>query len=110
MPKQKKEPGSLNGWQQIAAFLGQPISVAQGWAKSGMPVNHVGRRVQASPDQPNRWLVLTRAMLGRHCRTLFIVGKWKVYVSTNGSIAGVGLVGTSALSTEPRKLARGKTR
>jgi len=31
-------------------------------------------------------------------------------VSTNGSIAGVGLVGTSALSTEPRKLARGKTR
>jgi len=56
MPKQKKEPGSLNGWQQIAAFLGQPISVAQRWAKSGMPVIHEGRRVQSSPEELNRWL------------------------------------------------------
>jgi hypothetical protein len=56
MPKQKKEPGSLNGWQEIAAFLGQPTSVAQRWAKSGMPVTHVGRRVHASPDELNRWL------------------------------------------------------
>jgi hypothetical protein len=29
MPKQKKESGSLSGWQKIAAFLGQPLSVAQ---------------------------------------------------------------------------------
>jgi hypothetical protein len=57
MPKQKKESGSLNGWQQIADFLGQPISVAQRWAKSGMPVTHEGRRVHASPDELNRWLV-----------------------------------------------------
>jgi phage terminase Nu1 subunit (DNA packaging protein) len=56
MPKQKKESGSLNGWQQIADFLGQPTSVAQRWAKSGMPVTHVGRRVQALPDELNRWL------------------------------------------------------
>ncbi len=57
MPKQKKESGSLNGWQEIAEFLGQPTSVAQRWAKSGMPVTHVGRRVLASPDELNRWLV-----------------------------------------------------
>jgi phage terminase Nu1 subunit (DNA packaging protein) len=58
MPKQKREsePKLLKGWQQIARFLGQPVSVAQRWAKSGMPVTHEGRRVQASPDELNRWL------------------------------------------------------
>jgi hypothetical protein len=57
MPRQKKESGPLKGWQQIADFLGQPSSVAQRWAKSGMPVTHEGRRVHASPDELNRWLV-----------------------------------------------------
>jgi len=57
MPKQKKEYGSLNSRQQIADFLGQPTSVVQRWAKSGMPITHEGRRVQASPDELNRWLV-----------------------------------------------------
>lgn len=56
MPKPKKESGPLKGWQQIATFLGLPISAAQRWAKSGMPVAHVGRRVQASPEELNRWL------------------------------------------------------
>ena len=60
MPKVPKtrenEAGSLTGWQQIASFLGQPISVAQRWAKSGMPVTREGRRVQASPEELNRWL------------------------------------------------------
>jgi hypothetical protein len=42
MPKQKKESLVLNGWQQIADFLGQPISVAQRWAKAGMPITEVG--------------------------------------------------------------------
>ena len=51
-----KQRESLNGWQQIAEFLGQPISVAERWAKSGMPVTHDGRRVQASPEELNRWL------------------------------------------------------
>jgi hypothetical protein len=27
-----KQPESLNGWQKIADFLGQPISVAERWA------------------------------------------------------------------------------
>jgi hypothetical protein len=57
MPKQKKESFSLSGWHEIADFLGQPTSGAQRWAKSGMPVTREGRRVQASADELNRWLV-----------------------------------------------------
>ncbi len=56
MAKPKSEPEPLKGWQQIAEFLGQPISVSQRWAKSGMPISRVGRRVQASPTELNRWL------------------------------------------------------
>jgi hypothetical protein len=56
MPKQKKESVSLKGWQQIATFLGQPLSVAQRWAKSGMPVTREGRNVYALPEELNRWL------------------------------------------------------
>ena len=56
MPKPKKETELLKGWQQIATFLGLPVTAAQRWAKSGMPVTHVGRRVQASPEELNRWL------------------------------------------------------
>ena len=55
MPKPKKE-SPLKGWQQIGTFLGLPVSAAQRWAKSGMPVTHLGRRVQASPEELNRWL------------------------------------------------------
>lgn len=54
--KSAKEIASLSGWKEIATFLGQPLSVAQRWAKSGMPVSHKGRRVEASPDELNRWL------------------------------------------------------
>jgi hypothetical protein len=56
MAKRELESGSLNGWQQIAEFLGLPVSAAQRWAKSGMPVTREGRRVQASPDELNQWL------------------------------------------------------
>ena|ERR1700676_4382709 len=56
MAKRKTEPERLKGWQQISRFLGQPISVAERWAKSGMPVTHEGRRVYASPDDLTRWL------------------------------------------------------
>jgi hypothetical protein len=60
MPKppktRKNESGSLKGWQQIATFLGQPLSVAQRWAKSGMPVAREGRNVYASPEELNHWL------------------------------------------------------
>jgi hypothetical protein len=56
MPKSNTQSGVLVGWQEVARFLGQPISVAERWANSGMPVIHEGRRVQASPDELNRWL------------------------------------------------------
>jgi hypothetical protein len=56
MLKQKKQSAFLLGWKQIADFLSQPISVAERWAKSGMPVTRDGRRVQASPEELNRWL------------------------------------------------------
>ncbi len=54
--KPKTQLDTLKGWQQIAIFLGLPISAAEPWAKSGMPVTRIGRRVQASPEEPNRWL------------------------------------------------------
>jgi hypothetical protein len=59
MPKQSKRnegSTSLKGWQEIASFLGQTTSVAQRWAKTGMPVAREGRRVQASPGDLTRWL------------------------------------------------------
>jgi hypothetical protein len=56
MPEKKVGSEPLKGWQQIAEFLGQPVSVAHRWAKSGMPVSHEGRRVRASGDDLNRWL------------------------------------------------------
>lgn len=56
MAEDKTATGLLDGWKEIGGFLGQPLSVAQRWARSGMPVVHVGRRVQASRDELNRWL------------------------------------------------------
>ncbi len=59
MPKPKKpqhQPDALKGWQEIAAFLGQPVSVAQRWADSGMPVEKRGRYVYSSRKELNRWL------------------------------------------------------
>ena len=59
MVKNKKaeaEPDVLKGWHQIAAFLGQPVSVAQRWATEGMPVRKRGRYVQSSRQRLNGWL------------------------------------------------------
>jgi hypothetical protein len=55
-PKTKSPPTSLKGWQQIASFLGQPVKVAQRWAKGGMPIVRVGRSITASPADLNSWL------------------------------------------------------
>jgi hypothetical protein len=46
----------LRGWQRIAAFLGQPVTLAQRWAKSGMPVRREGRYVTAKPEDLTGWL------------------------------------------------------
>jgi hypothetical protein len=59
MSKQKSaepEPDILKSWQQIAAFLGQTVSVAQRWAGEGMPVRRQGRYVESSREELNRWL------------------------------------------------------
>jgi|SRR5215471_9724474 len=59
MPKRNKpetQSDLLKSWQQIAAFLGQPVSVAQRWATDGMPVRKQGRYVETSREELNRWL------------------------------------------------------
>ena len=50
------ESNLLKGWKQIAEFLGQPVSVAQRWATTGMPVSRQGRFVVANPEALNQWL------------------------------------------------------
>ena len=52
----KTQPDTLKGWQQIAAFLGEPTSVVQRWASEGMPVRRQGRYVETTPDELNAWL------------------------------------------------------
>jgi len=49
-------PDELKGWQQIAAFLGEPTSVVQRWASEGMPVRRQGRFVSTSPQELNDWM------------------------------------------------------
>ena len=49
-------PDELKGWQQIAAFLGEPTSVVQRWASEGMPVRRQGRTVSTSPQELNDWM------------------------------------------------------
>jgi hypothetical protein len=51
-----KPPATLKGWQQIADFLGEPLSVVQRWGKRGMPIARQGRIVTAPPDALNEWL------------------------------------------------------
>jgi hypothetical protein len=52
----KSQPELLKGWQQIAAFLGEPSSVVQRWAADGMPVRKQGRYVETTPEELNAWL------------------------------------------------------
>ena len=46
----------MKDWTKIAEFLGQTVSVAQRWQKSGMPVTHQGRSVYASPEELTAWV------------------------------------------------------
>jgi hypothetical protein len=52
----KSQPEVLKGWKEIAAFLGEPVSVAQRWATEGLPVVREGRSVTTTPEQLNEWL------------------------------------------------------
>ena len=64
MPKGQERGGkaksqssdTLKGWQQIAAFLGEPTSVVQRWASEGMPLRRQGRYIETTPDELNAWL------------------------------------------------------
>ena len=56
MRKSKPKSLVLEGWKEIARFLGQPTSTAQRWAKEGMPVERKGRMVEAQPEKLNLWL------------------------------------------------------
>lgn len=42
-PKEDEKTESLKGWQPIATFLGQTVSVAERWAHEGMPVQRNGQ-------------------------------------------------------------------
>jgi hypothetical protein len=63
-PAMKSRPASeprihedrLKGWNEIAGFLGQPVAVAQRWAKSGMPVTREGRYMYGLPEELSRWV------------------------------------------------------
>ena len=55
-PKGQAQPDRLKGWTQIAKFLGQPVAVAQRWAKTGMPVAREGRFMTASTEELSRYM------------------------------------------------------
>jgi len=52
----KRDSDELKGWKQIAAFLGQPVSVVQRWASEDMPVRRQGRLVTTTPEELNDWM------------------------------------------------------
>ena len=52
----KAQPDVLEGWTQIAQFLGQPIAVAQRRVRSGMPVKREGQFMTASPQELSRMI------------------------------------------------------
>jgi hypothetical protein len=51
-----RDSDEIKGWKQIAAFLGQPVSVVQRWASEDMPVRRQGRFVTTTPKELNDWM------------------------------------------------------
>jgi len=54
--KPKAQNERLKGWTEIASFLGQPVAVAQRWARSGMPVTREGKFMYASREELSKYL------------------------------------------------------
>ena len=54
--KTESDQQQLKGWKQISNFLGEPASLAQRWASSGMPVRREGRYVTTTAAEINEWL------------------------------------------------------
>jgi hypothetical protein len=52
----KRDSDELKGWKQIAAFLGEPVSVVQRWASGDMPIRRQGRFVTTTPQELNDWM------------------------------------------------------
>jgi|SRR5689334_4602983 len=50
------QSGPLKGWKTIADFLGLPVSTAQRWGRSGMPIRREGRFTVADADELRQWL------------------------------------------------------
>ncbi len=50
------EAETLKGWKQISEFMGEPASVVQRWASTGMPVHRDGRYVTTTTKELNDWL------------------------------------------------------
>src|SRR5579862_2280581 len=46
----------LKGWQQIAGYLGEPVSVVHRWKAEGMPIHREGRHVRALPAELDAWM------------------------------------------------------
>jgi hypothetical protein len=55
-PQQREDTATLQGWKEIAAFLAQPVTTAQRWAKSGMPIRREGRYTVADREELSQWL------------------------------------------------------
>ena len=64
-PKSKRR--ILKGWEEIAEFLGQTVSVAQRWQKSGMPVTREGRSVYAFSETLTAWVGTERGKKNPVC-------------------------------------------
>ena len=58
MPKAKPKSKRriLKGWGEIAEFLGQTVSVAQRWQKSGMPVTREDGRSMPLSEALTAWV------------------------------------------------------
>src|SRR5258706_15109921 len=54
--KPRAQNERLKGWNEIASFLGQPVAMAQRWARSGMPVTREGRFMYASREELSGYL------------------------------------------------------
>jgi len=50
------DTATLKGWKQIAEFLGEPSSVVQRWAATGMPVRREVQFVSTTVKELNDWL------------------------------------------------------
>jgi hypothetical protein len=95
VPKQdKNQPRELQGWQEIAEFLGLPVATAHRWEKSGMPVHRGGRYVYAMPDELNRWLGLESS------------SQAPVHITTDGEDLAADLKRAGSQAKQKRKAPR----